>query len=191
MSAGRAKRRGRCLFGCSQSRFLVAALLGMTVGACSAHAQPGRRSQRGTVTQMVNGTEISIHYFRPVLRGRRPFPDVVMWGRTWTPGADSATRIQINGKVEFEGQALAMGSYSLWVIPKENDAWTVIFNKQSDAFHLAHDESQDALSLQIRPTTSQTSVETLQLSFPLVDADSAVLQLQWGTVVLPIRLRAR
>lgn len=140
---------------------------------------------------MVNGTEISIRYFRPVLRGRVPFPDVVMWGRIWTPGADSATRIETDGPIAFEGQLLPAGRYSLWVVPRDNDAWTVIFNRQADAFHLAHDESQDALSLRIRPTTSPISVETLQLSFPLVDADSAVLQLQWGTVVLPIRLRAR
>lgn len=182
MSSRRAERGATWLF---------AALLGTTMCACSAHAQPGRRSQRGTITQMLNGTEISIRYFRPVLRGRRPFPDVVMWGRTWTPGADSATRIEIDGPVEVEGQALPTGRYSLWVVPKENDAWSVIFNKQADAFHLAHDESQDALTLQVRPLTSPTSVETLQLSFPLVDADSAVLQLQWGTVVLPIRVRAR
>jgi hypothetical protein len=163
----------------------------MAISACSVRAQPGRRSQRGTVSQMVNGTEISIRYFRPVLRGRTPFPDVVNWGRTWTPGADSATRIEINGPVEFEGQALPMGRYSLWVVPQPNDSWSVIFNRQADAFHLSHDESQDALTIHVRPTTSATSIETLQLSFPLVDADSAVLQLQWGTMVLPIRLRAR
>ena len=170
---------------------LFAALVGITLGARPAHAQPGRRSQRGTVTQMVNGTEISIRYFRPVLRGRTPFPDVVSWGRTWAPGADSATRIEIGGPMEVEGQALPAGRYSLWVVPQPNDAWTVIFNKQADAFHLAHDESQDVLSVHIRPITTPASVETLQLSFPLVDADSAVLQLRWGTVALPIRLRAR
>ena len=191
MSSGPAPRAGLSLFRFGASRALVAALLGMAVAACSARAQPGRRSQRGTVSQMVNGTEISIRYFRPVLRGRTPFPDVVNWGRTWTPGADSATRIEINGPVEFEGQALPMGSYSLWIIPKENDSWSVIFNKQADAFHLSHDESQDALTIHIRPTTSLAPVQTLQLSFPLVDADSAVLQLQWGTMVLPIRVRAR
>jgi hypothetical protein len=161
------------------------------LAACSARAQPGRRSQRGTVTQLVNGTEISIRYYRPVLRGRIPFPDVVNWGRTSTPGADSATRIEISGPVEFEGQPLPAGRYSLWVVPKQNEAWSVIFNKEAEAFHLSHDESQDALTLHIRPDTAATAVETLQLSFPLVDADSALLQLQWGTVVLPIHLRAR
>jgi Protein of unknown function (DUF2911) len=159
--------------------------------ACSARAQPGRRSQRGTVSQLLNGTEIGIRYYRPVLRGRVPFPDIVSWERTWTPGADSATRIETNGPLEIEGQALPAGRYSLWVVPREHDPWTVIFNREAEAFHLSHDESQDALSVRVRPSTSSTPVETLQLSFPLVDADSAVLQLQWGTVTLPIRLHAR
>jgi hypothetical protein len=67
----------------------------------------------------------------------------------------------------------------------------VIFNKTADAFHLSYDESQDALRVQTRPTTSQQSVETLELSFPMVDADSALMQLRWGTVVVLVRIRAR
>src|ERR1700756_2173583 len=133
--------------------------------ACSAKAQPGRRSQRGTITQSVNGTEISIRYYRPVLRGRTPFPGVVNWGRTWTPGADSATRLETSGPIEIEGKALPAGEYSLWIIP--------------DAFHLTYDEGQDALRVQVRAATVIPSVETLEFSFPLVDADSAVMQLQW------------
>ena len=163
----------------------------LTLGACSADAQPGRRSQRGTVTQSVNGTEITIRYFRPVLRGRTAFPGVVNWGRTWTPGADSATRIETTGALDIEGKSLPAGKYSIWVIPEEKDAWTVIFNRSADAFHLTYEESQDALRLQARATTSSQPVETLEFSFPLVDADSAIMQLQWGGFVLPLHVHAR
>ena len=159
--------------------------------ACSAKGQPGRRSPRGTVTQSVNGTEISIRYYRPVLRGRIPFPEVVSWGRTWTPGADSATRIETSGPLEIEGKELPAGKYSIWIVPDEKDAWAVIFNRAANAFHLSHDESQDAVRVQVRPTTAAQSVETLEFSFPVVDADSAVMQLQWGTFVLPLHLHAR
>ena len=163
----------------------------LVVCACHAEAQPGRRSQRGTVTQSVNGTEISIRYFRPALRGRTPFPNVVSWGRTWTPGADSASRIETTGPLDIEGKSLPAGKYSIWVIPQERDAWTVIFNRAADVFHLSYDESQDALRVDARPTTAAQSVETLEFSFPLVDADSAIMQLQWGTFVLPLHLHAR
>lgn len=170
---------------------LLALLAFLSVTACSADAQPGRRSPRGTLTQTLGGTEISIRYYRPVLRGRTPFPGIVPWGRTWTPGADSATRIETTGALDVEGKELPAGRYSIWVIPAENDAWTVIFNRAANAFHLSYDESQDALRVQARVMTAAEPVETLQLSFPLADADSATLQLQWGTVVLPLHLRAR
>lgn len=170
---------------------LAPVLLLISLCACRADAQPGRRSPRGTITQNVSGTEISIRYYRPVLRGRRPFPNVVAWGRIWTPGADSATRLESTGTLDIEGHMLPAGKYSIWIVPQEKDAWAVIFNRTADAFHLSHDESQDALRVEARATTTAESVETLQFSFPLVDADSAVLQLQWGTYVLPLKVRAR
>jgi hypothetical protein len=171
-------------------RLIVLPLIISTL-ACSADAQPGRRSPRGTVTQTINGTEISVRYYRPVLRGRTAFPGVVNWGRTWTPGADSATRIETSGPLDIEGTTLPAGKYSVWVIPQEKDAWTVIFNKSADAFHLSYDEGQDALRVQAPAVTSPVSIETLQVSFPTVDADSAVMQLQWGTFVLPLRIHVR
>ena len=158
--------------------------------ACSADAQPGRRSQRGTVTQVVNGADIAITYYRPVLRGRTPFPEIVKWGRTWTPGADSATRIETSRDIEIEGSTLTAGRYSIWVVPAEQEPWTVIFNRAANVFHLSHDESQDVLRIRATPTTG-SSMETLAFYFPVVDGDSAVLNLHWGTTVLPMRIRVR
>ena len=156
--------------------------------ACSADAQPGRRSQRGSVMQLVNGAEITITYYRPVLRGRTPFPGIVSWGRTWTPGADSATRLETNRDLQIEGRTLAAGRYSLWMVTSEKDPWTVIFNRTADAFHLTYEESQDALRVQAHPTTG-TPMETLAFYFPLVDADSAVLAFHWGTTIVPLHIK--
>ena len=178
----------RCFTGRCAGRPLVSLAL-LLASACAADAQPGRRSQRGTVAQFVNGAQVTITYYRPVLRGRTPFPGIVSWGRTWTPGADSATRVETTRDIEVEGSRLAAGRYSLWVIPREREPWTVIFNRAADAFHLTYDEAQDVLRVQAQPTTS-ASMETLGFYFPLVDGDSAVLHLHWGTTVLPIRVRA-
>lgn len=164
-------------------------LVGM-LGACRAGAQPGRRSQRATVTQTVNGTEIAIRYYRPTLRGRTPFPDVVAWGRTWTPGADSATRIETSGDIEVEGAKLPAGKYSLWLIPQEKEDWTVIFSRAHTVFHLPYPDGQDALRIRVHPTTA-SQMESLAVYFPLADADSAVMNVQWGTTVVPVRIRAR
>ena len=49
------------------------------------------KSQRGTVSQKIANTDITITYGRPVARGRTLFGSLVPYGRMWHPGADAAT----------------------------------------------------------------------------------------------------
>ncbi len=150
------------------------------------------RSQHGTVTQRVGTTDITISYNRPVARGRTLFGDdgVVHWGRLWHPGADSVTTISFNKEITVEGHALAAGRYSLWTITaKPPEQWTVIFNRGVGGWHTNYPgESQDALRIKVATETGPP-IETLTWFFPMVDADSALLRLQWGTVIVPIRIR--
>ena len=66
-------------------------------------------SERGTVSQTVDGTTITIEYSRPVARGRTPFPDVVRYGRPWTPGANWATTIEVDKPIHLNGNELPKG----------------------------------------------------------------------------------
>ena len=156
-------------------------------------AQEIRKSQHGSVTQRVGATEISISYNRPVARGRELFgrDAIVRWGRLWHPGADSATTISFSSAVTIDGHALAAGRYTLWTMPNEPPKpWTVIFNRGTGVWHTNYPgEAQDALRIEITPETG-AHVETLAYYFPMVDADSAVLRLHWGTVIVPVRIRA-
>ena len=152
-------------------------------------AQGNTRSQLGTVTQLVAGTRVEIVYRRPVARGRALFGALVPWGRVWTPSADSAARLTVSAPVEVNGAPLAAGTYGVWAIP-DSAAWTVIFSGVADAFHLRYPEGRDALRVRAVPTRGE-HVETLSFVLPVVDADSAVLQLRWGTTVVPLTLRAR
>lgn len=147
------------------------------------------RSQHGSVTQRVGTTDIAISYNRPVARGRELFGTLVRWGRMWHPGADSATTISFSTDVTIDGHALKAGRYSLWTIPEEAKPWTVIFNRGVGGWHTNYPgESQDALRITVTPEKGG-HLETLTYYFPMVDADSAVLRLQWGTVVVPMMIR--
>ncbi|HWC73282.1 MAG TPA: DUF2911 domain-containing protein [Gemmatimonadales bacterium] len=148
------------------------------------------RSQHGSVSQHIQGTEITISYNRPVARGRALFGSLVAWNRIWHPGADSATTISFSKDVTIDGQALKAGRYSLWTIPQETKPWTVIFNRGVGGWHTNYPgESQDALRLSVSPD-SGAYFETLTYYFPMVDADSAVLRLQWGTTIVPLKIKA-
>jgi hypothetical protein len=149
------------------------------------------RSQHGTVTQRIQGTDVTISYNRPVARGRELFGSLVRWGRMWHPGADSVSTISFTHDVTVDGHKLAAGRYSLWTIPEESPKpWTVIFNKGVGGWHTNYPgEAQDALRLTVATETGPP-METLTYYFPVVDADSAVLRLQWGTVVVPLKIKA-
>jgi hypothetical protein len=156
--------------------------------ASTACAQPAPRSQLGTVSQSVNGTTIDIIYRRPVARGRALFGALVPWDRIWSPSADTAARITLSSPVEINGAKLAAGSYSIWAIP-DSLSWTLIFNSVPAVFHLRYPEGRDVLRVRAAPMHGD-HVESLMFAFPMVDADSARLELQWGTTVVPLSIKA-
>ena len=165
----------------------IAGLLSVVVAAAAARAQQPARSQLGVVSQSVGAARVEITYRRPVARGRDLFGALVPWGRVWTPSADSAARVTISDQIEVNGAKLAAGSYSLWTIP-DSASWTVIFNAVPSVFHLRYPGDRDVLRVQAAPIRGE-HVETLMFAFPMVDADSARLELRWGTTVVPLTLK--
>jgi len=147
-------------------------------------------SQRGTITQNVALTTITVSYGRPVARGRPLFGQLVPWDSVWHPGADSATRVVFDHDVKVEGHDLKAGEYSLWLLPHEHRPWTVIFSRAAHAFHKPYPgEADDVLRVDVSPE-SASHVETLEIEFPLVLRDDAVMRIHWGTVGVPIRIKA-
>lgn len=172
----------------------VAAISLLTSIAMSADAQepPYPLSQRGSVTQKVAFTEIAVAYGRPTARGRVLFGKggVVISGRMWHPGADSATRISFSQDVEVEGHAVKAGEYSIWLIPRDSATWTFILNRQAHTFHTHYPgERTDALRVEIMPERG-AYMESLAYYFPVVSGDSTVMRIHWGEMMLPVRITA-
>ncbi len=168
---------------------LLGGLTAALLSPAGAKAQEIPKSQLGSVSQTVAGTRIEIVYRRPVARGRSLFGALVPWGRIWTPSADSSAQFRVSAPVEIDGRLLPAGSYGLWTIP-DPAAWRIIFSRAPSVFHLRYPEGEDALRIRAVPERGE-HVETLQFSFPVVDADSAVLHLRWGTMVVPLKIRAK
>jgi len=169
-------------------RHVLATLAALGAAAC-ANAQPNTRSQLGTVTQWVAGTRVDVVYRRPVARGRQLFGALVRWDEIWTPSADSAARITVSAPVTINGAALPAGEYGLWMIP-DSASWTVVFSTVAATHHLRYQPGHDALRVRATPQRGE-HFETLAFVLPVVDADSAVLQMRWGTTVVPVTIRAR
>jgi len=146
-----------------------------------------RASERGTVSQIIDGTTISLDYSRPVARGRTLFGGVVRWGHQWTPGANWATTLETDHDIQINGQALPKGRYSVWMIPNP-DEWVVILSRMARAFHTQPPaDSATQARFAVKPQ-SGSHMETLAWYFPVIAPDAATLRLHWGTTVIPLHL---
>ena len=175
-----------------KSFYLCAAAVGVAVvvSGSPARSQGYPFSQRGTITQNVAFTEISVSYGRPVARGRELFGALVPWDSVWHPGADSATRVTFNHDVLLEGKPLRAGEYTLWLIPREHPPWTVILSRAAHVFHKPYPGSKfDVLRLDVAPE-QVSPVESFAIYFPMVLRDETVLRLHWGTTAVPLRIKA-
>jgi hypothetical protein len=169
------------------TRFLAAALALAVLLAARADAQV-YASEHGVVAQTVNGTTITVDYYRPKARGRELFGKVVPWGRIWTPGANWATTLEVDRDVTLEGQPLPKGKYSVWAIPQAAE-WTLVLHRTARLFHTRPPGAEgEQLRVTVRPAQAAAPVEMLTFSFPEVSRDAAELHLQWGTVDVPLHL---
>lgn len=164
-------------------RTIGALLFAASVSAQAQSAAP-RKSQLATVSQQVAGARLEVVYRRPVARGRVLFGTLVPWGKVWTPSADTAARLSVSAPVTINGSPLAAGTYSVWTIP-DSSSWTVIFSSTATVFHMSYPGGHDVLRVRATPLKGD-HVESLQFAFPIVDADSAQLELRWGTTIVPL-----
>jgi hypothetical protein len=169
---------------------LVLAVAALGGAASPAYAQGYPFSQRGSVTQHVAHTTIAVEYGRPVARGRALFGQLVPWDSVWHPGADSATRIAFDHPVRLEGQEVAAGEYSLWLVPRASRPWTVILSRAAHVFHKPYPgAASDAYRFEVAPERG-AHMESFAIYFPSVVRADAVLRLHWGETVVPLRVNA-
>ncbi|MGH7623811.1 MAG: DUF2911 domain-containing protein [Gemmatimonadaceae bacterium] len=166
----------------------IAAAMTITTALPSCARAQVMASEHGMVEQQVDGTTITIEYYRPQARGRtNVIGGVVKFGSTWTPGANWATTIDVNRDIHIEGQALPKGKYSIWTIPQQ-DQWTVILSSTWKRFHVqGPDPSAREIRFTVKPLEAP-ELDVLTFTFPDVAADSTTLLLRWGTTALPLHI---
>jgi hypothetical protein len=167
------------------TRPVVAVLLyPVLVMQASAQALP---SEHGVSAQTVNGTTITVEYYRPVARGRELFGKLVRYGHDWTPGANWATTIDVDHDIRIEGQPLPKGKYSVWM-NLQPDEWTVALHRTAKVFHTFPPGPEDEqLRFKVKPQQGPHT-EMLTWSFPSIARESAELHFQWGTTDVPLHI---
>jgi hypothetical protein len=171
----------------------AAVVLAMAASPAGLWAQR-RASELGTVSQVVNGTRVTIEYSRPLARGRTPFGEhgngIVHWGEIWTPGANWATTFETDRDVDLNGHRIPKGKYSVWMIPQQNE-WTVLLNTTARRYHSSRpnqaDRKDELVRFMVKPTAAP-HLETLTFLFPEVRKDAMTLQMHWGTSMVAVQI---
>src|SRR5262245_21034472 len=173
----------KCVLGLCASLAAFGLLAGSAEAQFKNGSQPTelnipRVSQRGSVTQRIGLTNITINYHRPAVGGREIWGKVVPYGKVWRAGANENTTISFTDDVTVEGKALAGGTYGLHMIP-DKDQWTIIFSKNSTSWgSFSYDEKEDALRVTTKPQPVEFR-EVLAYTFDEVKPDSTTAALRW------------
>ena len=164
----------------------VALVIPLALAPAAAGAQ--KASEAASVAQTVDGTRLTVEYSRPRARGRTGiFGTTVKWGRTWTPGANTATTLAVSKDVVIEGVSVPKGKYSVWIKVVEGP-WELLLDRDSTRWHTQPPKPADSvLRIPVKRET-RPFLEVLTWSFPDVGTDGTTLVMQWDTVAVPLRV---
>ena len=166
---------------------VVVAPLAAGVPTRVAHAQQ-HASEPASISQTVDGTQLTVTYSRPRARGRTGlFGGTVNWGRIWTPGANHSTTLTLSRDVTIENVRVPKGAYSVWLEVVQGP-WQLLLDADTTRFHTRPPRVADA-TLRI-PVTREVRpfAEVLTWSVPEVRDDGMTLVMQWDTVAVPLHV---
>lgn len=110
------------------------------------------------------GSDISMKWSAPSVKGREIWGALVPFDKIWRTGANAATTFTTSKNIKVNGKALAAGTYSFFTIPGKT-AWTLIFNKQTDLWGSTdYKEAEDALRVSVTPKMGSEIAEQLNFA---------------------------
>lgn len=162
-------------------KVVIAGLFGlfMITGLHGQNQQPDSPAKEASGN--IGDAMVTINYSSPGVKGRTIWGELVPFDKVWRAGANEATTFKTDKDLLIEGEELPAGTYSFFLIPRENGPTTVIFNTVAEQWGSSnYDESKDALRVDVEPTENSM---TERLEYKIKD-DGIVVA--WENYKLPI-----
>jgi hypothetical protein len=153
------------------------------------------QSPGAEATGTIGGKSVKIKYSAPSVRGRQIFGDGGVLSRdstypVWRAGANAATTLQTDANLDIGGLNVPAGTYSLYVVVKDPDKWTLIVNKQTGQGGDTYPEGMDLGRVPMNMEKPKAPVETLKYTIS-GSGNTGKLQLEWENHVASVALRAK
>jgi hypothetical protein len=165
--------------------------LSMVIVFNSVFAQtPAPKSPAATATgTLKSGTKITISYSSPSVRDRKIWGGLVPMDSVWRAGANAATQIEFDKAVKIDGNSLAAGKYTIYIVPTV-EKWIVIFSSQTGQPGMNHDGSTtlDLSKVVLRGlATTKKSNEFKESLIYTINEKGIVLSWEKLDIILPIK----
>lgn len=145
-------------------------------------------SPPATAEGNVEGVDVTVKYSSPRVRNRQGkiWGDMLPYGEVWRAGANEATLVTFSQPVQVEGQPLEAGSYSLFMIPGEEE-WTVVFNEATDIWGTEYESVKDQNALEVNVSPVKHEALSEDLSYEITDNG---IRLKWEYLEVPLAVSA-
>jgi hypothetical protein len=162
------------------------AAMAVTFGA-AVHAQkttPVHEGKAGSphvrTDATVDGSNISIEYGRPSLKGRVPGKDIDPYeGREWRTGADEATTLKTDKPLKFGNLAVPAGTYTLYTIPT-GGTWHLVISKKTGQWGIPYPKGEDLGRVPMTLGKAPAAAEMLTITVQDTQAGGTI-HVDWGT----------
>jgi len=171
----------------SMGIFFTAFLMGNSVEAQILLPRP---SPEASIKQDVGLSSVEVSYFRPSMKDRAIFGELVPYGTMWRTGANRSTSLTFGEDMMVDGKEVPAGAYALYSIPGKA-SWTLILYKKSDCWGVCEDykESEEQLRWTVKPQKYPMTAETMTVNFANVGFDSADFQLIWENTMVGFNIK--
>lgn len=179
-------------------RLLACTGLLLVAATLSAQPQGPPKSPPATESATIGGKTVTVTYSSPGVKGRvgHLFTKDGQIGKdptypVWRAGANSATKLHVDGAVQIGDLAVPAGDYTLYVDISNADSWSLVVNKQTGQWGTKYDKSMDLGRTKMTMSTPPSPVENLK--YTLVDngGGSGSLTLAWENKSASVPISAR
>ncbi|MDO8795304.1 MAG: DUF2911 domain-containing protein [Vicinamibacterales bacterium] len=170
----------------------------LLIGVCLFALAPvaSAQSPAASATLTIGGKAISIRYSAPSVRGRKVFAAGGPISRdptypVWRAGANDATALSTDVNLDIGGLAVPKGSYTLYVLVKDPNAWELIVNKETGQWGDTYNASRDLGRVKMTTSTPAAPVETLKYTLTDTGGGKVELRLAWENRVATVQMTVR
>ncbi|MFY7788015.1 MAG: DUF2911 domain-containing protein [Thermoflexibacteraceae bacterium] len=145
-------------------------------------------SPYSTAQQIIGLTAIKIEYYRPSVRGRNIWGEIVPYDKVWRTGANQATTIEFSDDVLLNDKQIKAGKYALYTIPSKKE-WTILLNKNADSWGTeSYREEDNVVAFKVKPLKDKFE-ETFKIEIANIEKVTADIFIEWEHIVIPLTIR--